>query len=160
MLRRTSLRAIKPYLHAFSPGARASEKGMLYRNSNMNAHARVASIQQAQRTHREGKIFLMLLVPDQVFLSVVLVGVSLVAVLLYFRQQPFSFNTHKQRWILGAINEHEFYQRNREMSNVLAAHREAIEGTRDVIGDCPKVFEPPVGSHYISRSGDFAPRSD
>nr|CCC95586.1 unnamed protein product [Trypanosoma congolense IL3000] len=159
MLKRTLPRSMKPYLHAFSPGSRPSEKGMLYRNSNMNAHARVASIQQAQRTHREGKIFLLLLVPDQIFLSVALVGVSIAAVFLYFRQQPFSFNTHKQRWILGAINEHEFYQRNREMSAVLEAHQEAIEGTREVIGGCPEVFRPPEGSHYTSRSGDFAPKS-
>ncbi|KAG8348815.1 hypothetical protein ERJ75_001362400 [Trypanosoma vivax] len=160
MFRRTLHRAMKPYLHAFSPGARASEKGMLYRNSNMNAHARVASIQQAQRTHREGKIFLMLLVPDQIFMSTVVVGASIIAIVLYFRQQPFSFNTHKQRWILGAINEHEFYQRNREMSAVLEAHQEAIKGTREVIGDRPAVFDPPKESLYFSPSGDFAPQKE
>ncbi|KEG09791.1 hypothetical protein DQ04_04631010 [Trypanosoma grayi] len=158
MIRQTLRRAMKPYLHAFSPGARASEKGMLYRNNNMNAHARVASIQQAQRTHREGKIFLMLLVPDQIFFSVLLAGVSIIAICLYFRQQPFSFNTHKQRWILGALNEHEFYQRNREMSQILDAHKEAIEGTREVIGKCPDVFSPPEGTQYKSRSGEFAPQ--
>ncbi|EAN90480.1 hypothetical protein C3747_76g220 [Trypanosoma cruzi] len=158
MLRRTLWNGMKPYLHAFSPGARASEKGMLYRNNNMNAHARVASIQQAQRTHREGKIFLMLLVPDQIFLSAALVGVTLVVVFMYFRQQPFSFNTNKQRWILGALNEHEFYQRNREMSLVLEAHKSAIEGTREVIGKKPAVFDPPGGGLYVSRSGEFSPQ--
>ncbi|RNF14290.1 uncharacterized protein Tco025E_06023 [Trypanosoma conorhini] len=156
MLRKTLRKAMKPYLHAFSPGARASEKGMLYRNNNMNAHARVAAIQQAQRTHREGKIFLMLLVPDQVFLSAALVGVTIIVIFIYFRQQPFSLNTHKQRWILGALNEHEFYQRNREMSLVLESHREAIEGTREAIGTRPAVFDAPQDGLYVSRSGEFA----
>ncbi|ESL08094.1 hypothetical protein TRSC58_04210 [Trypanosoma rangeli SC58] len=156
MFRQTLWNGMKPYLHAFSPGARASEKGMLYRNNNMNAHARVASIQQAQRTHREGKIFLMLLVPDQVFLSATLVGITLIVIFVYFRQQPFSLNTHKQRWILGALNEHEFYQRNREMSLVLESHREAIEGTREAIGIRPAVFDAPQDGLYVSRTGDFS----
>ncbi|KAH9598164.1 hypothetical protein LSM04_005493 [Trypanosoma melophagium] len=156
MFRQTLKKGIKPYLHAFSPGARPSEKGMLYRNNNMNAHARVASIQQAQRTHREGKIFLMLLVPDQIFMSVFVACTAFVAIFFYFRQQPFSFNTNKQRWILGALNEHEFYQRNREMSLVFEAHKDAIEGTREVIGNRPEVFDPPVGTLYQSRSGEFA----
>lgn len=153
MLRRSSLSHMKPFLHAFSPGARASEKGMLYRNNNMNAHARVASIQNAQRTNRESKIFLMLLVPDQIFAGMLCCGACIAAVVVMARQQPFFMNSHKQRWIVGGMNEHEFYQRNDEMGRIFDMHREAIQNSRTEV-ERPAVLTPPSG--YSSQSGTYA----
>lgn len=143
MLRRTQQRLIIPFQHGFVPGGRPSERGMLYRNNNINAHCRVSSIQNAQKTHKEGKIFLMLMVPDQIFFSVSLFGAALAGWLVLWRSQPFSFNTHKHKWIQGGLTEHEMYQRNREMDVILTKHREETAEARSKFST-PAVLQPPA----------------
>ncbi|KAG5490219.1 hypothetical protein JKF63_00338 [Porcisia hertigi] len=149
MFRRSTTRHIKPYLHAFSPGARASEKGMMYRNSYMNAHAQVASIQNTHRTQRERTIFMLLLLPDQVFLTAVVVAAGIVAVAVAFRQQPFTTNVNKDRWLAGGMNPHEQYERNATMSQIFEMHKEAIDNTRAELTR-PDVFSAPSGYHSLS----------
>ncbi|AYU83702.1 hypothetical protein LdCL_360041700 [Leishmania donovani] len=154
MLRRSADRYMKPFLHAFSPGARASEKGMLYRNSYMNAHAQVASIQSTHRTRRERTIFLLLLLPDQVFMCIIVFATGCVAVAVLFRQQPFSTNLNKDRWLSGGMNPHEQYERNATMSQIFEMHKEAIDNTRAELTR-PQAFSAPSGYH--SPSGVYAP---
>lgn len=144
---------MKPYLHAFSPGGRASEKGMLYRNNNMNMHARLASIQPSQRSQWERETLLLLLVPDQIFIVGFLWAVSVFTLVLYYRATPYSANTHKQKWMLGAMTEHEFYARNEEMGRIFSAHAEQAANTR-AEALTPPVFTAPAG--YVSFSGRYA----
>lgn len=153
MFRRSSVLGMKPYLHAFSPGRRSSEKGMLYRNNNMNMHARLAAIQQSQRTQWEAQTFMLLLIPDQVFFGAFLGCTTVVALILYYRATPYSSNTHKQRWYMGAMSEHEFYARNDEMGRIFDAHAEQAANTR-AEAPAPPVFTAPEG--YTSHSGRYA----
>ncbi|KAK7197904.1 hypothetical protein NESM_000744800 [Novymonas esmeraldas] len=152
MLRRTNNWLIKPYLHAFSPGARASEKGMLYRNSYMNAHAQIASIQSVQRTRRERAILALLTMPDQMFMTVMVMAVTVVAVVITCRQQPFSTNVNKDRWTVGGMNPHEQYERNSTMSQIFDMHKDAIDNTRAELAR-PEVMSAPSGYH--SNSGIY-----
>lgn len=153
MFRRTQGRHMKPFLHAFSPGTRPSEKGMLYRNNYMNAHARVSSIQNAQRTPRERKQFVTLLIPDQMMAAMVLTVTGLVALVLMMRQQPYQVNLPKNRWIGGGLNQHEQYERNDVMGKIFDMHKEAVDNTRSEI-ERPEVLRAPHG--YESRSGVYA----
>lgn len=153
MLRLTARRHIKPYLHAFSPGARASEKGMLYRNGYMNAHAQVSSLQPVQRTNRERAIFMMLLIPEQVMAFMMILGAIATVVVLTLRQQPYSANTVKDRWLAGGMNQHEQFERNATMDQIFDMHKQAVENTRAELTR-PVVFSPPEG--YQSRSGVFS----
>ncbi|KAG5489492.1 hypothetical protein GH5_00365 [Leishmania sp. Ghana 2012 LV757] len=154
MLRRSAGRYIKPFLHALSPGARPSEKGMMYRNSYMNAHAQVASIPSTHRTQRERTTFLLLLMPDQVFISVMVIVTGCVAAAVLFRQQPFTTNMNKDRWLSGGMNPHEQYERNATMSQIFEMHKEAIDNTRAELTR-PEVFSAPAGYH--SPSGLYTP---
>lgn len=152
MFRRTANRRMIPYLHLFSPGGRASEKGMLYRNNNMNAFARVSQTQMAQRTPKEHTIYLTLMVPDQLFLALCALGGGIALMVISSRPYHFSQQLHKSRWFTGALNEHEFYQRNDEMGRIFAAHDEAIASIRDELVQ-PEVFAAP--DQYRSPSGKF-----
>ncbi|KAG5464176.1 hypothetical protein LSCM1_00356 [Leishmania martiniquensis] len=154
MLRRSVGQHMKPFLHAFSPGVRPSEKGMLYRNSYMNAHAQVASIPNTHRTFRERTIFTMLLVPEQVLITFMVVVTGCVAAAVLFRQQPFSTNMNKDRWLSGGMNPHEQYERNATMSQIFEMHKEAIDNTRAELTR-PEVFSAPTGYH--SPSGVYNP---
>lgn len=153
MFRRTQGRHIKPYLHAFSPGTRPSEKGMMYRNNYMNAHARVSSIQNAQRSNKERRQFVLLLIPDQVFAAYFVFATGLVALVLMMRQQPYSLNLPKNRWISGGLNQHEQYERNDSMGKIFDMHKEAVDNTRLEL-ERPEVLRAPHG--YESRSGVYA----
>jgi hypothetical protein len=153
MFRCTQGRYMKPFLHAFSPGARASEKGMLYRNNYMNAHARVATIQKAQRTKLERKQYIMLLIPDQIFASLFVIGAAVVAFVLMMRQQPYGLNLPKNRWLSGGLNQHEQFERNDAMGRIFDMHKEAVDNTRSEI-ERPEVFRAPRG--YKSPSGLYS----
>ncbi|KPI87368.1 hypothetical protein ABL78_3556 [Leptomonas seymouri] len=153
MFRRTQGRHMKPYLHAFSPGSRPSEKGMLYRNNYMNAHARIASIQGAQRTPRERRQFVVLLIPDQVIAYCLISVTATICLILALRQQPYSVNLTKNRWISGGLTQHEQYERNDAMGKIFDMHKEAVDNTRSEI-ERPEVLRAPVG--YESPSGVYA----
>jgi len=139
---------IVPMHHPFVPGGRPSERGMLYRNSSINMHARIAPIQNAQRTWKEGKIFALLMLPDQMFMAWTTLIAGSLACIVYFKTQPFSFNRHKHKWLQGGLNQHEMFQRNHEMSEIMEKHRSEVEATRKAIGGRPAVFNPPEGSSY------------
>ncbi|AIO02477.1 hypothetical protein LPMP_353400 [Leishmania panamensis] len=154
MLRRSPGRHIKPFLHAFSPGVRPSEKGMLYRNNYMNAHAQVASIPNTHRSYRERTTFLLLLIPEQIFLTIMILVTGCVAVTVVFRQQPFTTTVNKDRWLSGGMNPHEQYERNATMSQIFEMHKAAIDNTRAELTQ-PEVFSAPSGYH--SPSGLYNP---
>jgi hypothetical protein len=142
MLRRTQRRLIVPMQHAFVPGGRPSERGMMYRNSNINRHCQIGPIQNAQRTWKESKIFAVLMLPDQIFAGTCLLFATSAAMLVLFHTQPFSFNRHKNKWLVGGLNQHEMFQRNEEMAIVLEKHRQELENTRKIIGGTPDIFKP------------------
>lgn len=156
MFRNTGKRAMVPYLHAFTPGCRPSEKGMLYRNNNMNMHARLASISPSQRTRWEGQTFLILMFPDQLFLMAGLGAATAIAMVLYTKASPYTNNTHKQQWYLGAMTEHEYYARNDEMGRIFDAHAEQAANTRAEAQE-PPVFTAP--DTYTSASGRYAQKA-
>lgn len=118
---------------------------MLYRNSNINRHCQIGPIQNAQRTWKESKIFAVLMLPDQIFAGIGLVIATTAAMFVLFHTQPFSFNRHKNKWLVGGLNQHEMFQRNEEMSIVLEKHREELLNTRKLIGATPDVFKPVDG---------------
>lgn len=153
MFRRSQGRYMKPFLHAFSPGARASEKGMLYRNNYMNAHARVSSIQNAQRTQLERRQYFMLLMPDHVYCSFITVVMAGIAFLLTWRQQPYAYNVPKNRWMAGGLDQHGQYERNDTMGKIFDMHKEAVDNTRQEL-ERPDVLRAPRG--YESPSGLYA----
>ncbi|TPP42105.1 hypothetical protein CGC20_28235 [Leishmania donovani] len=97
---------------------------------------------------------LVLLLPDQVFMCVIVFATGCVAVAVLFRQQPFSTNLNKDRWLSGGMNPHEQYERNATMSQIFEMHKEAIDNTRAELTR-PQVFSAPSGYH--SPSGVYAP---
>lgn len=149
MFQRTACRRIKPYLHLFSPGARASEKGMLYRNGTMNAWARIASIPRIQQTSSESSQYTIACLSIFYPVMIGLTGTCIFALLLTWESQPFSSNMSKNRWNRGAYSEHDKFIRNSEMAEIIAMHAEEIANIRQQI-DRPDVFTAPDG--YISRS--------
>lgn len=153
MLRSSVVCRIKPFVHVMAPARTASEKGYRYRSSNINMHARIASIAFSQRTRREGKVALMLMVPDQVFASFALCGLLTVTIVLLSQQHPFSANHSRQQWLAGTMSEHEFFQRNDEMTDIIAMHADEARNTLEGIG-MPEVFTAP--SNYVSPSGKYA----
>ncbi|KPA81322.1 hypothetical protein ABB37_03721 [Leptomonas pyrrhocoris] len=153
MFRLTKGRRMKPFLHILSPGSRPSEKGMLYRNNYMNAHARVATIQEAQRTPRERQQLMMLTIPDQTMAFGVVMVTAMIAIILALRQQPYSVNMPKNRWMSGGLNQHEQYERNDEMGKIFDMHKEAVDNTRREI-ERPEVLRAPQG--YESPSGVYS----
>ncbi|CCW65654.1 unnamed protein product [Phytomonas sp. EM1] len=156
MLRRTIPARIKPYLHAFSPGVRPSEKGALYRNNNQNSHARVSCMTTAQRSPSESRTFILLALPDQMYFSLILMIGCLFTFFLLLRHQCFTTNTHKQSWMLNAMNEHEMYARNDEMGKIFEMHSEMAENSRSKALR-PPVYTAPPG--YTSFSGKYAPEN-
>lgn len=152
MLRRTSLVGMKPYLHVFSPGRTAAEKGSLYRNSNQNAHARLANMQATQRTFSEDRKFKYLMLPEQSFYGVILVCCGFLSFLVTYKTMPLSGEHQRDKFLQGGVSVHERYIRRDEMSLIFEAHREAIENTRSEITQ-PPVFSPP--GQYKSSSGVF-----
>lgn len=141
MLRRTAAFRIKPYLHLFSPGRTAAEKGSLYRNNNQNAHARLANIHPSQRTMREDRKFKYLMLPEQSFYAIILVSFSIISLIMSYRNMPMTAQHHREKWLQGGVSTHERYVRRDEMDVIFQAHREAIENTRNEI-ERPEVFAP------------------
>ncbi|CCW69289.1 unnamed protein product [Phytomonas sp. Hart1] len=156
MLRRTVAARIKPYLHAFSPGVRPSEKGALYRNNNQNSHARVSALTSSQRTASENRTFVLLGLPDQMYFGMVLMITCIIVMYLSISQRCFSANGSKQNWMMNQMNEHEFYARNDEMGQIFNIHSEMIENSRRAALR-PPVFTVPSG--YSSFSGKYAPEN-
>lgn len=155
MLKHSNVRCMKPYLHVFSPGRTAAEKGSLYRNNNQNAHARLANMQAVQRTWREDRKFKFLMLPEQSFYGVILVCFGVVSLVMSYRNMPMTAQFHRDKWIQGGASTHERFVRRDEMALIFEAHREAVEGTRAEVPQ-PEIFSPPAGSRYKSHSGAFA----
>lgn len=97
---------------------------------------------------------MFLLLPDQVFMTIIVFAVGCMAVGVLFRQQPFSTNLNKDRWLSGGMNPHEQYERNATMSQIFEMHKEAIDNTRAELTR-PQVLSAPNGYH--SPSGVYAP---
>lgn len=131
-----------PQHHGFVPGGRPSERGMLYRHTNINMYCRLGPIQHAQRTPLEGKIFLCLVFPDQILNSFMLLIVGSGVMWLMFRQQRFSWQTNKNHWMQGGMTQHELFQRNSDLTTIFEKHREELENTRKAIGGRPEIFQP------------------
>lgn len=153
MLRRTAAQYIKPYLHVFSPGRTAAEKGSLYRNNNQNAHARLINIHPSQRTLSEKRKLRYLLLPDQSFLMALLVCCSCVGIIMSYRTMPMAAQHHRERWVQGGLSQHERYIRRDEMDIIFEAHRELVANTQNHAKK-PEVFSAPGA--YKSESGIFA----
>lgn len=150
MLKRSIPFRIKPYLHLFSPGRTAAEKGSLYRNNNQNAHARLANIHPSQRTMREDRKFRYLMLPEQSFYGVILASFCVVGLIMSFRNMPMTAQHHREKWLQGGVSVHERFIRRDEMDVIFEAHREAIENTRKEI-ERPEVFSP-TGLYTSSSS--------
>lgn len=145
MLRRTQARLIVPMNHPFVVGGRPSERGMLYRNNNINRHCQIGPIQNAQRTLKESKMYMVLMLPDQIFFASTLLVATSAATFILWYTQPFSFNRHKNKWLMGGLNQHEMFQRNEDMSIVLEKHREEIRNTRQLAAAAAPQFSPVDG---------------
>lgn len=152
MLKRTHCYRIKPYLHSFSPGARPSEKGMLYRNGYMNAFARLSHISPPQRSARESHSMVILLIPDQLMMFFAFACTAVVALILSGRTQSFTINANKHSFCAGGLNEHELYKRTDDMTAIFEAHAEASANTRAEI-ELPPVYVVPEG--WRSYSGTY-----
>ncbi|EPY30002.1 hypothetical protein STCU_04285 [Strigomonas culicis] len=154
MFRQTTRRYIKPFLHALSPGARASEKGFLYRNSNQNAHARIASIQNCQRTYTENRAFGLLLLPDQMIGSALVCVLAIITLIVNAPNMLFgSGSTYDNRLSL-TLSSHERFRRNEEMRLIFEDHKVRLDNGKEVAGPRPEVFSAP--GEYTSTSGRFS----
>lgn len=144
---------MKPYLHLFSPGRTAAEKGSLYRNNNQNAHARLSNMHPTQRSMREDRQFKYLMLPEQSFYAVILVCCGIISLAISYRNMPMTAQHQREKWLQGGVSTHERYIRRDAMSTIFEAHREAIENTQKQVPR-PDVFSAP--GQYKSSSGVFA----
>ena len=145
MLRRSKVRFMVPF-HPFVPGGRPAERGMLYRDSQMNAYTRVQTVAPQQRTEEEWRLHSFVFLPEYYMYSYGLFLCGLIMVVRWLSMMTMERNTHKQtpRHLMGGFNYDEVWQRNQEMAQIFEFHREMIDNTRAEFGPRPEIFSPPT----------------
>lgn len=145
-MKRTPLRWMVPF-HPFVPGGRPAERGMLYRDSQMNAYTRIQAVAPQQRTEEEWRMHSFIALPEYYMYSYMMFFFGLIAVIRWLSMFVMERNLHKNRHLMGGFNYEEVWQRNDEMAQIFEYHRELIDKTREEFGPRPAIFDAPSVSH-------------
>lgn len=143
MLRCTPIRRVLP-AHPFSLG-RPAERGFLYRPSMLNQYNRLSIVDQIQHTAEERRLLYFVRFPDITSLVYFHLIFGFLITVAWITTKPMQHNANKERTLMGAMNQHELWKRNREMAQIFEYHRQLIEQTREqYIPVRPSVFDPPT----------------
>jgi hypothetical protein len=146
MLRRSTARLIIPQMHPVGLGS-PSERGFLYKGTNVNKFAQIISKNNVQRSYGDFDTYLRISQPEQYFCWYWLLGLVLganVMVIVYsaaWLDQPTFLGGNNQ-----SLSGNELFQRNYEMTELLARHRTVYDQVCAEVGAVPEVLRAPKDS--------------
>ncbi len=134
--------------HPFMPH-KPSERGFLYRPSFWNQYNRLNAMGHNQRTTEENRLLRATRYPDHQLMGYFCLVVGFSITTYWVMTKPLQMAVNRDRTLLGAMNQHELWKRNREMTQIFEYHRQLIDQTREQYAERPIIYEPPEAGGFV-----------
>lgn len=97
-----------------------------------------------QRTDEENRLLKFVRFPEMFGLMYLNLVLGTIVTVYWVYTKPMQHAANRERTLLGAMNQHELWKRNREMVQIFEYHRQLIEQTRQQYAPRPACYDAPT----------------